>query len=92
MKGCTVERKLHKIKIREEFADDVFSGNKCFEVRENDRGYQKGDLVQFEVVDSMNINRYHKLDDVKFAITYVLSGWGIKDNYVVFGIRRIDNG
>ena len=67
--------KLHKLKLRIEFADDVLSGEKCFEVG-----------------DSMNINRYHKLDDVKFAITYVLSGWGIKDNYVVFGIRRIDNG
>lgn len=91
MKGCTVERKLHKIKIREEFADDVFSGNKCFEVRENDRGYQKGDLIQFETVESMGLTRYHKLNDVKFEITYVLSGWGIKNGYVAFGIRRTDN-
>lgn len=85
-------RKLHKIKLSEEFANDVFFGTKCFEVRVNDRGYQKGDLIQFEVVNSMNINQYNKLNDVKFEITYVLSGWGIKDNYVVFGIRRANSG
>lgn len=84
--------KLHKIKLREEFADDVLCGNKCFEVRENDRGYQKGDLIQFMVVDSMTLTQYHELNDVIFEITYVLSGWGIKDGYVVFGIRRVNNG
>lgn len=84
-------RKLHKIKLKREFADDVLCGNKCFEVRENDRGYQKGDLIQFKVVDSMTIPQYHELNEVIFEITYVLSGWGIKDGYVVFGIRRADN-
>ena len=28
----------HEIKLREEYADAVLSGDKCFEVRENDRG------------------------------------------------------
>lgn len=85
--------KLHRIKLREEFADAVLSGDKCFEVRENDRGYQKGDLVQFRLVRSDGLyNNTHELNGVQFEITYVLSGWGIKDNYVVFGIRRIDNG
>lgn len=92
MKSCTVERKLHKIKIREEFADDVLNGDKRFEVRENDRGYQKGDFIQFDVIGGMGLSRHHDLNDVRFEITYVLSGWGIKDGYVVFGIRKSDNG
>ena len=33
----------HYIKIRQSFADAVYSGEKTFEVRKNDRGYQKGD-------------------------------------------------
>ena len=35
----------HQIKILESFADAVYSGEKNFEVRKNDRGYQKGDVV-----------------------------------------------
>ena len=36
----------HKIKLREEYADAVFSGDKSFEIRYNDRGYQKGDRIR----------------------------------------------
>ena len=80
---------LHEIKIREEFADAVLRGEKNFEIRENDRGYQKGDLVRFKVVDKTGERKfYHTLNDVFFEITYVLSGWGLKENYVVFGIKR----
>lgn len=84
--------KLHKLKLRIEFADDVLSGDKCFEVRENDRGYQKGDFIQFDVIGDMGLSQHHDLNDVRFVITYVLSGWGIKAGYVAFGIRRSDNG
>lgn len=81
---------IHNIKLREEFANAVFSGEKNFEVRWNNRGYQKGDEIRFRVVDKMGIRIEHELsgDGVAYEITYVLSGWGIKEGYVVFGIRR----
>ena len=41
----------HEIKIQKEFANAVFLGEKTFEVRNNDRGYQKGDLIEFKVMD-----------------------------------------
>lgn len=84
--------KLHKLKLRIGFADDVLNGDKCFEVRENDRGYQKGDFIQFDVIDNIGLSQHHDLNDVRFEITYVLSDWGIKDGYVVFGMRKVDNG
>lgn len=80
--------KLHNLKLRFEFADAVLYGDKCFEVRENDRGYQKGDLIQFKVVDSMGTHILHSLEDKEYEITYVLNGWGIKEDYVVFGIKE----
>ena len=86
----------HNIKILEHFADAVLSGEKCFEVRENDRGYQKGDLVKFTVVDKCGYGYKvvsHPLNEWKdhtYQITYVLGGWGLKDNYVVFGIKEYD--
>ena len=83
---------VHKIKLREEFADAVLSGEKNFEIRENDRGYQKGDEIRFRVVDEAGFAVNHKLSHtgVKYEITYVLSGWGIQEGYVVFGIRRME--
>lgn len=81
----------HKIKIRESFADAIMRGDKTFEVRYNDRGYQTGDYVKFTVLyDSdgcENIN--HPLRYRNFRITYVLSGWGIENGYVVFGISEV---
>lgn len=81
----------HNIKILRSFADAVLSGDKNFEVRENDRGYQKGDIVNFTVIDKNGTcMSTHNLNIEFFEITYVLSGWGIKDGYVVFGIKRIE--
>lgn len=79
----------HKIKIRESFANAVNNGDKTFEVRKNDRGYQKGDTVQFIVLyDSDGCEMInHPLMEKTFQITYVLSGWGLEDGYCVFGIK-----
>lgn len=79
---------IHEIKLNESFADAVMCGDKCFEVRENDRGYQKYDYVRFKVVDRIGIPTSHKLNECLFQITYVMSGWGIKEGYCVFGIMR----
>ena len=35
---------IHNLKLNIEFCDDVLSGNKNFEIRYNDKGYQTGDL------------------------------------------------
>jgi ASC-1-like (ASCH) protein len=78
----------HIIKIREEFADAVLNGDKTFEVRFNDRGYQKGDTVKFRVVTGAGIEYHHPINEMEFEITYVLSGWGLTDGYVAFAIKR----
>lgn len=79
---------IHRIRLLETFADAVLDGRKNFEVRENDRGYQRGDLVEFLVVNKLGNRVNHPLNSKLFEITYVLSGWGIKDGWVVFGISR----
>lgn len=80
--------RIHEIKISREFQDAVLSGEKPFEVRYNDRGYQKGDIVIFQVVNRQNV--VEPLDGKKFEITYVLSGWHIEQDYVVFGIKPVN--
>ncbi len=82
----------HDLHISECFAEPVLSGEKSFEVRyNNDRGFQKGDKVQFTVVDDINIPiMFHPLNKETFVITYVLSGYGLKEDYVVFGIKKCE--
>lgn len=79
----------HKIKIQEQFADAVASGEKTFEVRMNDRSYQRGDYVEFTVVFEGHTMTNHPLSKQQYEITYVLSGWGLKEGYVAFGIKRV---
>lgn len=86
---------LHRIKLSEDFAEAVLNGDKSFEIRKNDRGYQKGDTVVFQVVERDNPVfeiASSPLNGRLFEITYVISGWGLQDGYVVFGIRRLEDG
>ena len=87
-KPHTPPRTVHHIKILESFADAIADGSKTFEVRENKRGYQRGDHVVFEVVTDTGISVEHPLNGKEYAITYVLNGWGLENGYVVFGIRE----
>lgn len=83
--------KIHEIKLNEEFCDSVFCGEKNFEIRKNDRGYQKGDIIKFIPVSNIGIIFFHPIRDTSYEITYVLSGWGIKEEYVVFGIKECES-
>ena len=78
----------HIIKLQKEFADAVLSDDKTFEIRWNDRAYQRGDCVKFKVMDG-DTQIEHGLDIKLYKITYVLSGWGLKNGYVVLGIREV---
>lgn len=48
--GTFEEKRYHKIKIDINYALPVIQGIKNFEVRKNDRDYQVGDIIQFDVV------------------------------------------
>ena len=78
---------IHIIKIQKPYADAILDGRKRFEVRLNDRGYNTGDYVSFVVVDN-SFRVYHSLEGKKFRITYVHSGLGLQEGYVVFGIEE----
>ena len=80
----------HELKLRIELCDAVLKGEKNFEVRFNDRGYQKFDLIKFCPVDWTERNVLHEISKKLYEITYVLSGWGLQDGWVAFGIREVE--
>ena len=61
-----------------------WSGEKLFEVRKNDRHFQKGDSIMLMEWDGEKYTG-HQIFGV---ITYVLSGFNaIDEQYVVFGFK-----
>lgn len=78
----------HHLKIQEDYADAVLSGEKAFELRYNDRNYRKGDLIKFRVINENQCDvPEHRLNGKEYEITYTLGGWGLKPNYLALGIK-----
>ena len=82
---------IHELKLQEQFCQDKVDGNKPFEIRFNDRNFQKGDKVKYTAIDSLGIRiyRYSQLEERTYEITCVIGAWGLKEGYVVFGEREI---
>ena len=78
----------HVLKLQKEFCEAVYNGDKTFELRFNDRGFQKGDRIRFVSMDGKE-RAYHPIDNDIYEITYVLSGWGLKDMFVALSIENI---
>lgn len=88
MKGRTT----HEIKLDILFCNAVYKWQKTFELRANDRGYKVGDYIKFKPVETRNgivTMIKHPIQDKTYRITYLLSGWGLKDGYCVFSIERV---
>jgi len=78
---------VHELKTDVEFFRAVESGDKTFEIRYNDRGYQKGDFVILLPWEgSCFVEPYA---GIKFVITYVI-GFQQKEGWVVFGIKPVE--
>ena len=89
----------HELKLNIELCDAVYCGRKSFEVRRNDREFQTGDHIKFtpfksgQVIqpgsDQSVLYPDHPIKTQEFIITYIMSGWGIKEGYVVLGIKKL---
>ena len=91
--------KEHILKTWADYWDAVASGEKTFEVRRDDRGFQKGDILvlrrMIKKFGSWKEDRdysFNKLRDLRRKITYVLTGGqlGIEPGFVVLGLKKYD--
>lgn len=66
----------HRLKIQEQYADAVLNGTKTFEIRKNDRGYEVGDKIVFDVVTNegyaVGAAARHPLNGAAYRIDYIL--------------------
>lgn len=77
----------HVLKIKKEFMQAKVIGDKPFEIRRNDRGYQKGDIITYtNDYDSPALRMEY---EGVYEITYV-TAFAQQPNWVVFGDRKIE--
>lgn len=83
----------HRLKIHEQYANAVLNGTKTFEVRKNDRGYEVGDNIVFDVVTNegyaVGEAARHPLNGATYRIDYILDDFeGLAQKYVAFAISK----
>lgn len=83
------EKKVHDVKLGTTFFDDVKTGRKTFELRKNDRGYKKGDIiVMHEYKDGTTTGR-----TIEKKIVYMLEDFtGLEDGYCILGLGEVKAG
>lgn len=87
----------HELKCNANYWDAVARGEKTFEVRRDDRGFQKGDIVVLQRWEDRSLPmRYstrglnNRVKELSREITFILTGgqFGIEPGYVVLGLSR----
>lgn len=83
----------HRLKVLIKYADAIMSGAKTFEVRKNDRGYEVGDKIVFDVVANegyaVGAAARHPLNGETYRIDYILDDFeGLAQKYVALAIRK----
>lgn len=100
--GCDLTKKVdvdqmttHRLKVFIRYADAIMNGTKTFEVRKNDRGYEIGDKIVFDVVTNegyaVGAAARHPLNGATYRIDYILDDFeGLAQKYVVLAISKVD--
>lgn len=83
----------HKLKCWPNYFDAIERGEKNFEVRRDDRGFQKGDVLlleRYEPGKGYTTDGVGKWKKLRREITYVLTGgqFGIQPGFVVLGLKE----
>ena len=87
--------KEHVLKTDHVVFQDVLDGNKTFEIRFNDRDYQVGDLVILKETEftgeQMKSGQplVYTGREIQKRISYILSGYGLHEGWVILGIQDI---
>jgi hypothetical protein len=88
------KRQRHDLKCLPAYFHAVCRGDKPFEVRRDDRGYQKGDVLNLREYDPTQgaTEREHYTGNAEqVLVTYVLTGgqFGVEPWHVVMGIKLL---
>lgn len=82
----TEEKTVHNIKIAYRWFIRKLKGEKPWELRLNDRNYQRGDIANYEIVEIPEGAEIDSLwSEMQWEITQVVTAvQGLKANYCIF--------
>jgi hypothetical protein len=86
--------KTYQLKTWKQFYQSVVDGSKKFEIRQNDRNFQVGDILELVEVDEYR-NLLPTGRSCQVRVTYLYRGsrnnaFGLKDGHVVMSIERLE--
>ena len=85
----------HKLKIEECYHRNIQNKSKKAEIRFNDRDYQVGDTMSFDVNYNDDRDNIKAMDKngveirQEWEITHILSGFGLQNGYVMLSIEEV---
>lgn len=81
----------HVIKIYKRFHERIINGAKPWELRRNDRDYQVGDLIIFDIMDggtgTLKTDQFQS--QTHYRITYLYQGPGLEKDWVLMTLEPI---
>lgn len=82
----------HTLKVVPAYWEALASGTKNFEVRRDDRGFQKGDILHLKPWSDKHFCFIEPYEGIKKRISYILTGgqFGIHPGYVVMGLQNVE--
>ena len=96
IKDCPKERmegdgmNIHELKTYPHYFQQSIAGNKTFEIRLNDRGFQVGDIVVLKEWDNIKFSGREKRGVIKYILDDKLIG--LAKGYVAFSIEWLEDG
>ncbi|MDB4378293.1 DUF3850 domain-containing protein [bacterium] len=77
----------HELKTWNEYFEETLMGHKTFEIRKNDRNFQKGDVLILKEWD--NFRKTFTGRKLSRDVTYVFKGgqFGLEEDFVVMAIQ-----
>jgi len=78
----------HDLKTWPEFFERLWSGEKTFELRKNDRGFRVGHTL---LLQEWTQRTGYTGREITATVTYILGGLGLKDGWVVMAIKPIED-
>lgn len=82
-------RREHELKVSLAYWHPLANGEKPFEVRRDDRGFQRGDTLLLRCWNPTFNCHESAYEPVRKRISYILTGgqFGIEPGYVVMGLQ-----
>ena len=82
--------RVHELKSWPLFMDLFQHSGVRFDVRVNDRNFQKQDYLLFREYDAARVPHAYGNRCMLFSVSYTLSGWGVSPGHIALGLQRVN--